>query len=277
VLEGGYIALLLRGTRLHPAENVVRRRQIVTYSLGVFTLWVAAGTPIHDWGEQYLFSVHMVQHLLITMVAAPLLLVGTPGWMLRPVLTRRGIYPVMRVLTLPIVAIILFNLTTLFSHLPTFMEYVLRHHAVHFLAHVLIFTTALIMWWPIFSPLPELPRLPFGGQMVYLFVQSLVPSIIGAFMTYGSTVLYPFYAEAPRRWGLSPIDDQVLAGLIMKLAAGFLIFGLMAVTFFRWYNQEQRDHPDPLEALDRTGLPPDLTWEEVEEELQRMGLTHTRS
>jgi hypothetical protein len=96
-------------------------------------------------------------------------------------------------------------------------------------------------------------------------------------MTFGSTVLYSYYEHVPRRWGLSPIQDQVLAGLIMKLSGATIIFGLMAIVFFRWYNQEQRDHPDALEALDaQGGLPPELSWDEIEAELQRMGLTQSR-
>jgi putative membrane protein len=272
LLEGGYLTLAIRGARRHPLAQRLNRRRLVTYSLGVFVLWIAAGTPIHDWGERYLFSVHMVQHLLMTMIAAPLLLLGTPDWMVRPFLTSRRVFPVARVLTLPLVALVIFNLTTVFTHLPNFMDYVLQHHEAHFFAHILLMFTALLMWWPIFSPLPELPRLSFGPQVIYLFVQSLVPSIVASFLTYGTTILYQFYVTAPRRWGMSPYEDQVLAGLIMKLAGGFLIFGLMAVVFFRWFNQEQRDHPDALEALDRDGPPP-VNWDDVETELQRMGLT----
>src|SRR5579859_5522253 len=108
VLEGGYLLLVRRGARRYPGECVVSRRQLGTYSLGVFVLWIAAGTPIHDWGERYLFSVHMFEHLLISMVAPPLLLLGTPGWMVRPLLTRRGILQVARLLTFPVVAIIFF-------------------------------------------------------------------------------------------------------------------------------------------------------------------------
>jgi len=273
LLEGAYLASAVRSTRRYPLDHVLTRRQLTLYTLGVLVIWVAAGTPIHDWGEHYLFSVHMVEHLLITMVAPPLLLLGLPAWMVRPVLTRRWIFPAARLLTLPIVAIALFNLTTVVTHLPDIVDYVLRHHPVHFGVHVVLFATALLMWWPIFSPLPELPRMHFGSQMIYLFVQSLVPSIVASVMTYGSTVMYQFYLEAPRRWGLTPIDDQIMAGLIMKLSGGAIIFGLMTVIFFRWYNQEQRDHPDPLESLDRAGMEPEIAWADVEDELQRMGLT----
>lgn len=276
LLEGGYLALAARGVRRRPLEQRLSRRQLVTYSLGVFVLWLAAGTPMHDWGERYLFSVHMTEHLLMSFVAAPLLLLGTPAWMIRPLLTHRRIFAVMRVLTLPIVAIALFNLTLVYTHLPEFMNYILTHHSMHFWAHALLMATSLLMWWPVFSPLPELPRLSFGGQFIYLFVQSLVPSIVASVMTYGSTILYTFYEHAPRRWGLSPYDDQVFAGLIMKLAGGTIIFTLMTIVFFRWYRKEQREHPDPLELLDAQGYPP-LAWGEVEEELERLGLTHGSS
>lgn len=275
LFEGGYVALAVRGARRRPLEQGVTRRQIVTYSFGVFMLLLAAGTPLHDWGEHYLFSLHMSEHILMGFAAAPLLLLGTPAWMIRPFLTRRYIFPVARILTLPIVAIALFNLTQVYTHLPEFMNFVLTHHAMHFWAHVLLMVTALIMWWPVFSPLPELPRLSFGGQFIYLFVQSLVPSIIASVMTIGSTILYTFYEQAPRRWGISAADDQVLAGLIMKLVGGTIIFTLMTIVFFRWYNKEQREHPDPLEELDRQGYPP-IAWGDVEVELERMGLTQTR-
>ena len=276
LLEGGYLLLLRRGRRLHPRENTVTRRQVTLYSLGVFTLWVAAGTPIHDWGEKYLFSVHMVEHLLISMVAPPLILLGIPGWMLRPLLLRRSILPLARVLLLPIVAIALFNIVQIVSHLPPVVDYILTHHPVHFVAHVILFSSALVMWWPVFSPMKELPRLPFGGQMIYLFVQSLVPSIVGSILTYGTTLLYGFYQQAPRKWGMSPYDDQVMAGLIMKLFGFFLLFALMTIIFFRWYNQEQREFPDALEALDAASSSGELTWPAVEDELQRMGLTNRK-
>src|SRR5947209_7654548 len=165
LLEGGYLLLARRGARLHPREQAVTRRQLTLFSLGVLVLWIAAGTPIHDWGERYLFWVHMVEHLLISMVAAPLLLLGTPAWMVRPALTRRRVLPVARVVTFPIVAFALLNLVQVFTHLPPVLDFILLHHPVHFLAHVLLFGTALLMWWPVFSPLPELPRLSFGAQM----------------------------------------------------------------------------------------------------------------
>jgi putative membrane protein len=276
LIGGGYAALALRGTRRAPDLNIVTRRQLLLFYGGVFAIWIAAGTPIHDWGEEYLFSVHMVEHLLLSMVAAPLLVLGTPGWMVRPFLTNRRVFPVAKFLTFWLVAIMLYNGYTVFSHWPGVMDFILEHHAWHFVSHIALMFTAVLLWWPVFSPLPELPRMHFAGQMIYLFVQSLVPSIVASFLTFGTTPLYSFYVNAPRRWGLSPIDDQVMSGLIMKIFGGTLIFVLMSIIFLRWYAHDEELDPDPLERLDRLGpgaLNGDVDWSEVEQELARMGLT----
>src|SRR5579883_1035950 len=276
LIGGGYAALAVRGTRRAPGINVLTRRQLLLFYGGVFTIWLASGTPIHDWAEQYLFSVHMVEHLLLSMVAAPLLLLGTPAWMVRPLLTHRFVFPVAKVFTFWLVAILAYNGYTVFSHWPGVMDFILEHHAWHFVAHVALMITSIMLWWPVFSPLPELPRIHFAGQMIYLFVQSLVPSILASFLTFSSTPLYSFYVNAPRRWGLSPIDDQVMSGLIMKIFGGTLIFVLMSIIFLRWYQHEERLDPDPLEQLDRVGphmVNGELDWSEVERELERMGLT----
>lgn len=276
VLSGGYAALAVRGTRRAPGVNVLTRRQVLLFYGGVFAIWLAAGTPIHDWGEEYLFSVHMIEHLLLSMVAAPLLLLGTPGWMIRSFVTRRFVFPLAKFLTFWLVAILAYNGYTVFSHWPGVMDFILEHHAWHFVAHVGLMITSIMLWWPVFSPLPELPRIHFAGQMIYLFVQSLVPSILASFLTFSSTPLYSFYVNAPRRWGLSPIDDQVMSGLIMKIFGGTLIFVLMSIIFLRWYQHEERLDPDPLERLDQIGPRAEigeLDWSAVEEELERMGLT----
>lgn len=277
-LGGGYAALALRGTRRAPGVTVITRRQLLLFYGGVLTIWLAAGTPIHDWAEEYLFNIHMVEHVLLSMVAVPLLLLGTPGWMVRPFLTHRFVFPIARVLTYWLVAILAYNGYTVFSHWPGVMDFVLTHHAWHFLAHVGLVIASVMLWWPVFSPLPELPRIHFAGQTLYLFAQSLVPSIVASFMTFGGTPLYTFYVRAPRRWGLSPLDDQVMAGLIMKVFGGTLIFVLMAIIFLRWYAHEERLDPDPLEQLDHLGpraANGELDWSQVEEELARMGLTRT--
>jgi putative membrane protein len=97
-----------------------------------------------------------------------------------------------------------------------------------------------MMWWPVISPLPELPQLSPFMKMGYLFLQSLVPTIPASFLTLGDNALYPIYETLPRVWGLSAHSDQVIAGLIMKLGGGLLLWGFIAWVFFTWWNDEQR-------------------------------------
>jgi putative membrane protein len=103
------------------------------------------------------------------------------------------------------------------------------------------------MWWPVLSPLPEMPPLPAPGQMLYLFFQSLAPTIPASFLTFGQHPLYPIYETFPRIWGIGPMADQLMAGLIMKLVGGMILWVVIGVVFFRWYAREQRSDLDSLQ------------------------------
>ena len=105
----------------------------------------------------------------------------------------------------------------------------------------MFFATATLTWWPIFSPLDELPRLPEPAQCLYLFLESLPPTILGAVITFASSALYPTYAAAPRVWGLSPLVDQQLGGLIMWIPGGLVFFAVMSVIFISWLNRDERE------------------------------------
>ena len=261
LLEVAYLYSVTEVRGMISDAGRVKRSQVITFSLGVLTLYIAAGTPIHDISEQYLFSVHMVQHLLFTMVAVPLLLVGTPAWLWQALLRRPGVMPVARLLTNPLVAFSVFNAVLLVTHLPSVVDLALREHEFHLLVHVVLVVSAIMMWWPILSTVPELPRLSYPLQMAYLFLQSLLPAVLASFITFSDGVVYRFYGEAPRIWGLSPIDDQQIAGGLMKLVGSLILWGFIAVAFFRWYQGEQRASQSP-------------GWPEVEAELDRLGLSH---
>lgn len=260
LLEGAYLYGLWVVGR--PRGLRASRAQIAWFSLGVAVLYIGAGTPIHDIAEQRLFSVHMVQHMLFTLVAPPFLLLGTPDWLLLPVLNGRW-WRVARLLTRPVVAFTLFNLVTAITHLPDVGDAALRHHWFHFTVHVVLVFSALLMWWPVLSPTVLLPRLSEPLQMVYLFLQSFVPTVLASFITFTNTVWYEFYAQAPRLWGISAIEDQRYAGLIMKLGGGVILWLAIGIIFFRWVAREERKEQRAAE----------LRWEDVEEELRRMGLT----
>jgi putative membrane protein len=252
VLEGAYLWAVLRmGPRVLPeGEPAVSRRQLVWFTSGAAMLLVASEWPIHDLSERYLFSVHMVQHTLISLVAPPMLLLGIPAWLLRRIIAPRPVHLVLGQLTRPLIALVLFNGVIVVTHWPLVVNGMLEHHALHLAGHIVLFGTATLMWWPVVSPLPEMPTLSYPGRMVYLFLQSLVPTVPASFLTFGSSPLYSFYERAPRIWGWSAVTDQTIAGLIMKLIGGLILWSVIAVLFFKWYQVEQREGWDELQWRD---------------------------
>jgi putative membrane protein len=248
-------------------EPVVTRRQIGCFVAGLAVVFVASDWPVHDLAEGYLYSVHMVQHMLITLVAAPLLLLGTPAWLLRRLLPGR-LLRVVRQLARPVPNLVQFNAILVLSHWPFWVNGTLRNHPLHFVAHALLLLSALLMWMVIVSPLPEVPRARRPMQMLYLFLQTLLPTVPASFLTFGSKPLYSFYETVPRLYGWSALSDQQVAGLIMKLVGGFYLYAIIAVIFFRWYGEEERKAEGEEQQL---RLPETLYWDDVERELKQLG------
>jgi len=225
--------------RVGPGEPVATRRQRWAFWLGLAALWVALDWPIDPLGDHFLFSVHMFQHTLLMLVVPPLFLLGMPAWMLRLLLSPAWFRKLARQLTRPFVALLFFNGIVVLTHWPNWVNLTLESEPFHFLSHFLLFASATCMWWPVVSPLPEMPTLSYPGRMLYLFLQSIVPTVPASFLTFGSTPLYRYYTTVPRIWGLSVVADQRIAGLEMKLLGGAILFTVIAVIFFRWYGQER--------------------------------------
>lgn len=218
-------------------EPAVTNRQRRTFYFGIGSLLVFTTWPIHDIGERSLYMFHMVEHLVYALVAPPLILWGTPWWLMR--ILVKPILPVLRILTKPFVALFLFNATLALIHVPGVVELMLTSDLAHFGFHTALFLTAILMWWPIVAPIPDLPELEPFQKMGYLFLQSLVPTVPATFLTLGDTPLYKIYETFPRLWGISAHTDQVIAGLIMKIGGGLLLWGFIAGVFFTWVAKEQ--------------------------------------
>jgi putative membrane protein len=248
LLGGIWVAYLLavRHHSMSPREASDRRRRTTLFSIGMGLLLVGAGWPIHDLAEGYLYSVHMVQHMLFTLVAPPLLIAGIPAWMWRMLLRPRPVFVAFRFLTRPVVALILFNGLLLFTHWPELVGLSVSSELAHFSLHAILLGAAVVVWWPVMSPLVELPSLSPPGQMMYLFIQSLAPTIPASFLTFGHTLLYPEYGHFPRIWGISALNDQLIAGLTMKIVGGLILWGFITAIFFRWHARESRDGWDAL-------------------------------
>ncbi len=210
----------------------------VCYYLSLATMFLSLNGWLHDLSDSYLFSAHMVQHLLLAFAVAPLMIMGTTGAMLRPLLRIPGVMPVARFVTRPTRSFAIFNMVVAGWHLPPLYNYALGHHPIHIVQHLMFLAASVIMWWPVLSPLPELPRLSYPGQMLYLFLMSIPMAIVSVYIAYSDSLLYPLYAAAPRVWGISPMDDQLIGGLIMWIPGGLYFYAVISVIFFRW---QQRD------------------------------------
>ena len=261
VLGGAYWLVVTRigPSQVRAGEPVVTRRQVTLYAAGVLALWVHADWPVHDIGEHYLFSVHMVQHIGFTLIAAPLLLLGLPLWLVRWLARPRGLRFLFTRVARPLPAAVAFNLAVVFTHWPVVVDAGLRNHPLHFALHVLIMSTALLMWFPVLNRVPELPRMSQGMRLVYVFLQSVIPTVPASFLTFGSGLLYRFYGTVPRPFAITALDDQQVAGALMKIYAGLLLWSVIAVSFFRWYARDQKGESEDAP----------LTWDDVERELAR--------
>jgi putative membrane protein len=249
---GGLALLYLASARQHERATGERfePRRRARFLGGVAVLLLGATWPIHDLAEGYLYSVHMVQHMLITFVAAPLLVTGMPAWMWRALLQPAPVRAAWALLTRPLVALIVANGVLLFTHWPEVVALSVGSELAHFCLHALLLGSAIVMWWPVVSPLPELPPISRPAQLLYLFFQSLAPTIPASFLTFGTQPLYPVYATFPRIWGLDPLTDQLIAGLVMKIVGGAILWVVIATIFFRWGREETTEGWDALRFRD---------------------------
>ena len=215
------------------------RWRVACFVGALLVLLGALNGPMHDLSDYYLFSVHMVQHLLLTLLFPPLLLLGMPGWLLQPLVRRPAVRQVARVLTHPVVAAAVFAVTIAVWHLAPYYDLMMRNHDVHIATHLMFMVTATLLWWPVISPIPELPRLGYGLGMLYLFLVGIPMQLVAAMITLTDSVLYPWYAAAPRTWNLSPLEDQQLGGLLMWVPGNLWMFLAIGVLFFVWARESK--------------------------------------
>jgi putative membrane protein len=263
VLVAGYFGAIrfLSQGRVPIDEEPATQTQKLFFLSGVVMLWIGADWPLHDVSEDFLFSAHMVQHTLFSLVAPPLLLLGMPAWMLRRLLATLKLERAFRLLTRPLVALLLFNVVIVVTHMPTVVDTAVGSELAHFFVHTVLFSSSVLMWWPVVDPLPELRRLSEPGKMLYLFLQSIVPTVPASFLTFSDGILYESYAAFPRLWGIDVVTDQRMAGLLMKIGGGLLLWLAIAILFFRWNANEERQ-----EEVE------EVTWDDFERELQAWDL-----
>lgn len=248
-----YFLLIGPLRRRFPGSRPVSPWRVGSFLVALAVMLFSLQGPLHELSDYFLFSAHMVQHLLVMLVMPPFLLAAIPDWMLRPVVRIRPIGWVARWLTRPLIAFALLNVIFGAWHFPGPYDLMMRDHDVHIAMHLMIMATGIIMYWPVMSPLPELPRIAAPLQMVYLFVLGIPMMVVAALITFSSQELYTWYVEAPRIFPLSALDDQRLGGVIMWVPGGLTIWIAITAVYFRWTHregQEERGH----EEVTRGGL-----------------------
>jgi putative membrane protein len=240
LLIAAYLAALGPYRSRFPGSQKVDRARVVTFLTGAFIMLFALVSPLDEIGDRYLFSVHMTQHLLLTLVAPPLMLIGTPGWLLRPLFRDPVILRAARFFTNPVVAFAFFNIDFVAWHIPSFYEATLQNETLHILEHLLFIGTAFLNWWPVLSPLPELPRLPAPAQILYLFAQALPATLLGGFIVFATEPLMPTYAAAPAIFGIDALNDQMISGMIMWMPGGMVYLIALSIVWFAWLDREER-------------------------------------
>ena len=241
-LIGSYIYVVrVLGPRAVPAgEPIVTRRQLTCFIAGILIMFLSTDWPMHDIAEEYLYSVHMSQHMALTYFMPPLVVLATPEWFVRTLVGNGRAYRALRFFTFPVRAGLLFNLGVVISHIPGVVNASVSNGPLHYFVHVLLVVTSILMWMPVCGPLKELQMAPMP-KMIYLFLNSVVATIPAGWLTFAEGVVYKHYNIPTRVWGVSVSNDQQIAGAIMKLGGSIFLWTIIVAMFVKHFVKTFRD------------------------------------
>lgn len=244
-----FIALYVRAVttwriRYRWADKPVETWRAVCFGIAQVVLFCSLNGPLHHLSDFYLFSAHMLQHLLLNLVWAPLTVLAVPPWLAEAALQVPWFRRVSDAVSPLRVKFLIYNGMLYFWHIPTMYDSALKYHNLHIIEHLGFMVTAVVAWVGLLCSAPSLPRPHRLAQMLYLFVMSLPMKLLGAIITLSSTVIYSGYLDAPRIWGVTPIIDQGWGGLLMWLPGGLVIWGSMIYVFAKWVQEEKAKPPE---------------------------------
>lgn len=230
------LLLYLRGWILLQRSSSRRLRwyHLAAFLGGLSALWLSIGSPLSAFDEASL-TVHMIQHILLMLIAPPLLLLGAPAlpflhgmpqWLLRkviaPVFRTTAVQSLWKFLSHPVICWFISAAALIMWHVPAAFEHALRSDALHDIEHVSFLTTSLLFWWPVVQPYPSEARWARWTIPMYLFLGMFPSGALGAFLTFCDRVLYPSYLTRPPLFGLTPLEDQIVAGSLMWVLGIFI-------------------------------------------------------
>ncbi|MFZ9384757.1 MAG: cytochrome c oxidase assembly protein [Ilumatobacteraceae bacterium] len=238
-----YMVKVLGPRAVGPGGVVVTRGQKSAFVLGILILWFASDWPMHDIAEEYLYSVHMFQHMALTYFMPPLVVLATPEWFVRVLIGDGRLYRFVRFMAHPVRAALLFNVAIMVSHVPGVVNASVSNGPLHYGVHVFLVTTAILMWLPVCGPFPEFQISPMG-KMIYLFMNSVVATVPAGWLTFAEGVVYKHYSIPWRVWGVSVTDDQQIAGAIMKVGGAIFLWSIIGVLFVQKFVKTFRAEND---------------------------------
>lgn len=206
--------------------------RVALFATGIALLLLAFASPVASLGERELFSLHMLQHVVVGDLAPLCLLGGLSGPMLRPLLALRPVER-LRVLANPAVALPIWAVNLYVWHVPLLYEAAVRHSAVHALEHVSFFTAGLIVWLPVLETLPAPEWFGTGPKLAYIAGVRVVETILGNVFVWSGTVFYGVYDRGDELWGIGPLQDQGLAGAVMMIEGSLVTIVALAWLFLR--------------------------------------------
>ena len=233
---------------------VVRSGRTLLFAGGFLALALALVSPIDVYAGD-LFFMHMIQHLLLMMVAAPLLLLASPMavylWALPEAVRRRvgrtlsmsGVLRwILKGATVPVAAWLVYVVVIWVWHAPAAYNESLVSEGVHALEHLTMFGAAVLFWWPVIGPAPIRSHLAYPLRFLYLFLALFQNIVLGAILTFADAPVYSYYESTPDHWGVSADLDQQLGGILMWIPGAMMYFTALSILFFSWLSQEERQN-----------------------------------
>jgi putative membrane protein len=216
--------------------------QAAAFAGAVVALLAALVSPIDRLGEDYLFSAHMLQHVLLGDIAPLLLLLSLSRVIMRP-LTRRlmALERALGPFAHPVTGLALWLFLMYLWHVPALYDAALEHGAVHVLEHVSFFTAGVAVWWPLIQPVPMRRRMTGLWPLAYIATAKLGLATLGLYLTWSHTAIYDFYEHVPRIWGLSAVQDQNVGGAIMMVEQSLTFVMVLAWVFVRMLGQSEAE------------------------------------
>ena len=226
--------------------------QALAFGAGMLALLAALVSPVDGLGEDYLFSAHMVQHVLLGDIAPLLILLGLSRTIMRPA-TRRlaGLERRLGPLANPATGIVIWLALMYAWHIPALYDAAAEHAGVHLIEHGSFFAAGVALWWPLVQPVPMRRRLTGLQPLAYIGAAKAGLAALGLYLAWSTSALYPYYEQTPRIWGLSPVEDQNVGGVIMMVEQSFTLVLVMVALFVRMLAQSEEEERRRERLADR--------------------------